>query len=73
MSFATTYCRAALGIDAPLVSVETHLANGLPAFNIVGLPEKAVQIGQPDNTPDNGFVQPPFGAGPAFFSGSIGH
>ncbi|MCB1802459.1 MAG: ATP-dependent protease, partial [Gammaproteobacteria bacterium] len=43
MSFAITYCRAALGIDAPLVSVETHLANGLPAFNIVGLPEKAVQ------------------------------
>ena len=43
MSLATTYCRAALGIDAPLVTVETHLANGLPAFNIVGLPEKAVQ------------------------------
>lgn len=43
MSFSTTYCRAALGIDAPLVTVETHLANGLPAFNIVGLPEKAVQ------------------------------
>ncbi len=29
------------------------------------------QIGQPDNTPDTGFVQPPFGAGPDFFSGSI--
>jgi magnesium chelatase family protein len=43
MSYATTYCRAALGIEAPLVTVETHLANGLPAFNIVGLPEKAVQ------------------------------
>ncbi len=43
MSIANTYCRAALGIDAPLVTVETHLANGLPAFNIVGLPEKAVQ------------------------------
>ena len=43
MSLATTYCRAALGIEAPLVTVETHLANGLPAFNIVGLPEKAVQ------------------------------
>jgi magnesium chelatase family protein len=43
MSVANTYCRAALGIDAPLVTVETHLANGLPAFNIVGLPEKAVQ------------------------------
>ena len=43
MSYAITYCRAALGIDAPLVTVETHLANGLPAFNLVGLPEKAVQ------------------------------
>lgn len=43
MSLATTHCRAALGIDAPRVTVETHLANGLPAFSIVGLPEKAVQ------------------------------
>jgi hypothetical protein len=31
------------------------------------------QIGQPDNTPDVTFVQPPFGAGPAFFSGHINH
>jgi 2',3'-cyclic-nucleotide 2'-phosphodiesterase (5'-nucleotidase family) len=30
------------------------------------------QIGQPDNTPDPSFVQPPFGAGPKFFSGRIG-
>ena len=29
------------------------------------------QIGQPDNTPDTSFVQPPFGAGPDFFGGSI--
>jgi len=29
------------------------------------------QIGQPDNTPDPGFVQPPFGAGPKFLSGTI--
>ena len=43
MSFATTHCRAAIGIQAPLVTVETHLANGLPSFTIVGLPEKAVQ------------------------------
>lgn len=43
MSLATTYCRAANGVQAPLVNVEVHLANGLPAFNIVGLPEKAVQ------------------------------
>ena len=43
MSLATTYCRADVGVDAPLVSIETHLANGLPAFNIVGLAEKSVQ------------------------------
>jgi len=30
------------------------------------------QIGQADNTPDTTFVQPPFGAGPSFFSGHIG-
>ncbi|MDT8283608.1 MAG: 5'-nucleotidase C-terminal domain-containing protein, partial [Gammaproteobacteria bacterium] len=30
------------------------------------------QIGQPDNTPDPTFIQPPFGAGPAFFSGNLG-
>ena len=29
------------------------------------------QIGQPDNTPDVTLVQPPFGAGPTFFSGNI--
>lgn len=43
MSLSATYCRAIVGIDAPLVTVEVHLANGLPAFAIVGLPEKAVQ------------------------------
>ena len=43
MSLAVTYGRAGLGVDAPLVSVETHLANGLPAFSIVGLAETAVK------------------------------
>jgi 2',3'-cyclic-nucleotide 2'-phosphodiesterase (5'-nucleotidase family) len=32
---------------------------------------KSDQIGQPDNTPDPGFVQPPFGAGPKFLSGVV--
>ncbi|VAW51872.1 hypothetical protein MNBD_GAMMA05-1976 [hydrothermal vent metagenome] len=32
---------------------------------------ESTQIGQPDNTPDVSFVQPPFGAGPSFFSGNI--
>jgi sulfur-oxidizing protein SoxB len=31
-----------------------------------------LQINQPDNTPDPGFVQPPYGAGPAFLSGVAG-
>jgi len=35
-----------------------------------GQPESE-QIGQPDNTPDDTFVQPPFGAGPRFFSGHV--
>ncbi|VAX07701.1 AAA+ ATPase superfamily protein YifB/ComM, associated with DNA recombination [hydrothermal vent metagenome] len=43
MSLAVLYCRAREGVDAPLVNVEVHLANGLPALAIVGLPEKAVQ------------------------------
>jgi magnesium chelatase family protein len=30
-------------MDAPLVTVEVHLANGLPAFTIVGLPEAEVR------------------------------
>ncbi len=43
MSLALLYSRAREGINAPLVDVEVHLANGLPALSIVGLPEKAVQ------------------------------
>ncbi len=43
MSLAVLYSRACEGINAPLVDVEVHLANGLPALAIVGLPEKAVQ------------------------------
>ncbi len=43
MSLATVYSRALIGVDAPLVTVETHLSNGLPSFAIVGLPETAVR------------------------------
>lgn len=43
MSLARVYTRAQLGIDAPEVCVEVHLANGLPALSIVGLPEAAVR------------------------------
>ena len=37
------YSRALAGMHAPLVTVEVHLANGLPAFNLVGLPETEVK------------------------------
>ncbi len=43
MSLATIFTRAAVGIDAPEVTVEVHLANGLPGLSIVGLPEAAVK------------------------------
>ena len=43
MSLAVLFCRARSGIDAPLVTVEVHLANGLPGLSIVGLPELAVR------------------------------
>jgi len=43
MSLAQVYCRATNGIHSPLVSVETHLANGLPGFSIVGLPDTEVK------------------------------
>lgn len=42
-SLATTYSRALSGINAPLVTIETHLSNGLPSFTIVGLPETEVK------------------------------
>lgn len=43
MSLSIVYCRALSGINAPLVTVEAHLSNGLPSFSIVGLPEAAVK------------------------------
>lgn len=43
MALAIARTRAQSGIDAPPVSVEVHLSNGLPSLNIVGLPEAAVR------------------------------
>ena len=43
MELSTVLSRAQRGIEAPLVRVETHISNGLPAFNIVGLPATAVK------------------------------
>ena len=43
MNLSNIYSRAGVGIEAPLVTIETHLSNGLPALSIVGLPETAVR------------------------------
>ncbi len=43
MTLAVLYSRALTGMDAPQVVVEVHLANGLPSFTIVGLPEAEVK------------------------------
>ncbi len=43
MSLAVIHTRAQTGISAPSVTVEVHLANGLPSLSIVGLPEATVK------------------------------
>src|SRR3954449_6966323 len=43
MSVAILHSRAISGMDAAPVTVEAHLANGLPSFTIVGLPETEVK------------------------------
>ncbi len=41
--FACTYGEATYGLDGVLVTVEVDISNGLPAFDIVGLPDTAVK------------------------------
>lgn len=43
MTLAIVHTRAGLGLEAPEVQVEVHLANGLPGVTLVGLPETAVK------------------------------
>lgn len=43
MSLAVLRSRALAGMHAPEVTVEVHLANGLPSFTIVGLPDTEVK------------------------------
>ena len=43
MGIAVIHTRAGQGLDAPSVTVEVHLANGLPGFHLVGLAETAVK------------------------------
>jgi magnesium chelatase family protein len=43
MALAIVHTRAKCGIEAPPVTVEVHLSNGLPSLSIVGMPETAVK------------------------------
>lgn len=41
--FSTVQSRALLALESPAVTVEVHLANGLPSFTLVGLAETEVK------------------------------
>ena len=43
MALALVHSRALRGLDAPEVTVEVHLANGLPSFTLVGLVDTEVK------------------------------
>ncbi|AXR04949.1 YifB family Mg chelatase-like AAA ATPase [Salinimonas sediminis] len=43
MGYAVVSTRAGEGVNAPQVQVEVHLANGLPAFHLVGMAETCVK------------------------------
>jgi len=42
MSLSLVQSRALLGLEAAAVTVEVHLANGLPSFTLVGLADVEV-------------------------------
>ena len=43
MAVAVVHSRGIAGAETPAVSVEVHLAGGLPGFNLVGLPDAEVR------------------------------
>ncbi|UPQ88007.1 YifB family Mg chelatase-like AAA ATPase [Vibrio sinaloensis] len=43
MGLAVIHSRACVGVEAPSVTVEVHISNGMPGFTLVGLPETTVK------------------------------
>ncbi|SMS02765.1 Competence protein ComM [Vibrio mangrovi] len=43
MGLAIIHSRASVGVEAPQVTVEVHISNGMPGFTLVGLPETTVK------------------------------
>ncbi len=43
MGLALVFSRGCVGVEAPLITIEVHIAGGLPVLSMVGLPETAVR------------------------------
>ncbi|MDU5474474.1 YifB family Mg chelatase-like AAA ATPase [Pantoea sp.] len=43
MTLSRVLTRAAIGLEAPQVTIEAHISSGLPALTLVGLPETTVK------------------------------
>lgn len=43
MTLSRVLTRAAIGVEAPLITIEAHISSGLPALTLVGLPETTVK------------------------------
>ena len=43
MTVAVVHSRALSGVHAPAVTVEVHIAGGLPGIHVVGLPDTEVR------------------------------
>ena len=43
MKLSTVFSYALVGVQAQLIHIEVHIANGLPGLSIVGLPEASVR------------------------------
>jgi len=43
MKLSTVFSYAVVGVEARLIHIEVHIANGLPGLSIVGLPEASVR------------------------------
>lgn len=43
MGLAIIHSRASVGVEAPEVTIEVHISNGMPGFALVGLPETTVK------------------------------
>ena len=47
MSLSIVHTRAALGVNAPPITVEVHISKGLPGLTMVGLPETCLLYTSP--------------------------